>query len=125
MTLPDGFPLRSKHCLGWEESSEKKIKSSKKEIILNRLAVVLKEERITNRALAEKLSYEEATVSKWATNAIQPPLSTFLRIALTLNRDLKDLFISTKDIGDEEKKILLKKLSIIAEKGKRTGKNKK
>jgi transcriptional regulator with XRE-family HTH domain len=106
-------------------SKSKQTKSSNPELVINRLAIVLKEERITNRALAEKLGYEEATVSKWATNSIQPPLSTFLRIALTINRDLKDLFISTREIGDEEKKSLLKRLSIIAEKGKRTGKSKK
>jgi len=106
-------------------SKSLKTNSSNQQLVINRLAIVLKEERITNRALAEKLGYEEATVSKWATNAIQPPLSTFLRIAITINRDLKDLFISTREIGDEEKKNLLKRLSVIAEKGKRTGKSKK
>lgn len=95
------------------------------QLVINRLAIVLKEERITNRALAEKIGYEEATVSKWATNSIQPPLSTFLRIALTIDRDLKDFFVSSREIGEEEKKSLLKKLSVIAEQGKRTKSTKK
>ena len=92
---------------------------------INRLAIVLKEEKITNRALAAALGYEEATVSKWVTNAIQPPLSTFFRIALTVNRDLKDFFVSTREIEGVEKNKLLKELASIAEKSKRTGKGKR
>lgn len=94
-------------------------------MVMNRLAVVLKEERVSNKDLAEALGYEPATVSKWATNTIQPPLATFFRIALTINRDLKDFFISSKDIEGDDKKKLLKELAVIAEKGKRTGKGKK
>ena len=103
------------------------IKSKKKpaHLVINRLAIVLKEERVPNKALAEALGYEPTTVSKWATNTIQPPLSTFLRIALTINRDLKDFFISSKDIDGEVKKKMLKELAVIAEKGKRTGKGRK
>jgi transcriptional regulator with XRE-family HTH domain len=93
-------------------------------IIINRLAIVLKEERMTNRALALQLGYEEATVSKWATNAIQPPISTFFRIALTINRDLQDFFISTKGISEADKERYLKILAKVAERGKRTGKSK-
>ena len=102
-----------------------KIMNSKRKpthLIMNRLAVVLKEERVSNKQLAETLGYEPATISKWATNTIQPPLATFLRIALTIDRDLKDFFISSKDIEGEEKKKMLKELAVIAEKGKRTGK---
>lgn len=92
---------------------------------MNRLAAVLKEEQISNKNLAKTLGYEPATVSKWATNTIQSPLSTFLRIALTVNRDLKDFFVSTREINTDEKKKILKELTAIAEKGKRTGKRKK
>jgi len=52
-------------------------------------------------------------------------LSTFFRIALTINHDLKDFFISSKEIDGEEKKRMLKELAVIAEKGKQTGKDKK
>jgi transcriptional regulator with XRE-family HTH domain len=105
--------------------SNLKSKRRANKMIINRLAAVLKEEGVSNKALAAELGYEETTVSKWATNTIQPPLSTFLRIALTINRDLKDFFISSKDIDGEEKKKMLKELAIIAEKGKRTGKGRK
>ncbi|RPE13450.1 XRE family transcriptional regulator [Chitinophaga lutea] len=93
-------------------------------LVINRLAAVLKEERISNKKLAEILGYEPATISKWATNTIQPPLSTFLRIALIINRDLRDFFISTREFDDAEKNILLKNLTEIAERGKRARKNK-
>src|SRR5689334_16624274 len=93
-------------------------------IVMNRLAVVLKEERLTNRALASKIGYKETTISKWATNAVQPPVATFLRIALILNRDFKDFFISSRDLSDIDKRKYLEALAEMGEKGKRTGKNK-
>jgi len=102
----------------------KQQKNKNNQLMINRLGVILKEERITNRALAASIGYEEATVSKWATNAIQPPVSTFFRIALIINRDLKDFFVSTNQIEESDKKKYLKTLAEIAEKAKRTGKNK-
>jgi transcriptional regulator with XRE-family HTH domain len=98
------------------------LKKAEGKIIINRLAAVLKEEQVSNKALSESLGYEQATVSKWATNTIQPPLSTFLRIALFLDRDLRDLFVSTSGIEDVERKRLLKDLAVIAQLGKRVGK---
>lgn len=97
----------------------KSARTKKEPIIMNRLAIVLKEERITNRTLAAELGYEEATVSKWATNTIQPSLATFMRIALTTNRDLKDFFVSTKEIAGVERISLLNELALIAENSKR------
>lgn len=97
-------------------------KRGTRQIVINRLAAVLKEERVSNKDLASALGYEPATVSKWTTNTIQPPLSTFLRIALMLDRDLKDFFISSKEIDAESKKKLLKELAVVAEKSKRVGK---
>lgn len=105
--------------------SNLKSKRRANKMIINRLAAVLKEEGVSNKALAAELGYEETTVSKWATNTIQPPLSTFFRIALTIDRDLKDFFVSSKDIDGEEKKKMLKELAVIAEKGKRTGRGRK
>ncbi|MHA4811000.1 helix-turn-helix transcriptional regulator [Flavitalea flava] len=100
-------------------------KSKSGQLIINRLAAVLKEEGISNKSLAATLGYKETTISKWATNTIQPSPSTFLRIALTVNRDLKDFFISTIGIEEAEKKKNLKILAELAEKSKRTGKNKR
>lgn len=87
--------------------------------VLNRLAIVLKEEGKNNKYLANELGYAENTISKWTRNAVQPPLHTFYRIALLLNRDLPELFVSIKNISKEQKASDLKTLAEIAERSKR------
>lgn len=57
----------------------------------NRLKVVLAEKKRTNKWLAELLGKDQATVSKWCTNASQPSLEMQLKIAETLEVDMKDL----------------------------------
>ena len=63
---------------------------------LNRLKVVLVENKRTSKWLAEELGKNVATVSKWCTNTIQPDLSTLNKIAELLNVDVKDLINSNK-----------------------------
>ena len=63
---------------------------------LNRLKVVLVENKRTSKWLAEELGKNVATVSKWCTNTIQPDLPTLNRIAELLNVDVKDLINSNK-----------------------------
>ena len=48
---------------------------------LNRIKAVLADKQKTNRWLAEQLGRDQATVSKWCTNACQPPMETFMKIA--------------------------------------------
>lgn len=62
---------------------------------INRLKVVLVERKRTNRWLAEQLGKDEATVSKWCTNTIQPTLETLWKIANILEVDVRDLLISS------------------------------
>lgn len=64
----------------------------KKEI--NRLKVVLAEKKRTNRWLAAQLGKNEATISKWCTNATQPSLDDLVLIAKCLEVDTKDLLLS-------------------------------
>ena len=64
---------------------------------INRLKVVLAEQKRTNKWLAEPLGKDPASVSKWCTNASQPSLETLVEIARSLNVDVKDLLWSTKD----------------------------
>lgn len=64
---------------------------------LNRLKVVLAEKQRTNKWLAERLSKDPATVSKWCTNRAQPGLETLYQIALCLEVDVKDLLISNME----------------------------
>ena len=64
---------------------------------INRLKVVLAEQKRTNKWLAEELGKDPASVSKWCTNASQPSLETLVKIARSLNVDVKDLLWSTKE----------------------------
>ena|ERR1700730_9416794 len=106
-------------------SKPRNLKSKDLPIGINRLAVVLKEERRSNRWLALEIGFTETTISKWANNAKQPNIFIFYMIALALRRNLQDLFFSTKDISEMDRTEHLKILAKIVEKGKRTGKTKR
>ncbi|MBV6474330.1 MAG: hypothetical protein JPMHGGIA_02635 [Saprospiraceae bacterium] len=64
---------------------------------INRLKAVLAEQGKTNKWLAEKLSKNETTISRWCTNEVQPSMDTFVEIAGLLNVDVRELIISTKN----------------------------
>jgi len=57
----------------------------------NRIKIVLAEHEKTNRWLAEKISKDETTISRWCTNRVQPTLDTLGDIATVLNVDIRDL----------------------------------
>ena len=59
---------------------------------INRLKVVLAEQKRTNKWLAEQLGKDPATVSKWCTNTAQPGLETLLEIAATEEKPESDYF---------------------------------
>ena len=58
---------------------------------INRIKVVLAEKKRTNKWLAEQLGKDPATVSKWCTNACQPPMETYIKIAKLLEVELSEL----------------------------------
>lgn len=58
---------------------------------INRLKVVLAEKGRTNKWLAEQLHKDQATVSKWCTNSLQPNLETLIEIAQLLDSEVSDL----------------------------------
>ncbi|MFV0586636.1 helix-turn-helix transcriptional regulator [Bacteroides reticulotermitis] len=62
---------------------------------INRLKVVLAEKKRTNKWLAEQLSKDPATVSKWCTNTSQPDLNTLIKIAKLLEIDIRELLNSS------------------------------
>jgi transcriptional regulator with XRE-family HTH domain len=64
---------------------------------INRLKVVLAEKKLTNKWLAEKLGKDQATISKWCTNKSQPTLEMLLKIAETLEVDVRELLRPTGD----------------------------
>ena len=64
---------------------------------INRIKVVLVEQKRTGKWLAEQMGKDQATVSKWCTNTSQPDLPTLTKVAEILNVDIKGLLNSTKD----------------------------
>ena len=64
---------------------------------INRLKVVLVEQRKTGKWLAEQLGKDPSTISKWCSNTTQPPLDMLVNIATLLNVDIKEL-INEKNI---------------------------
>lgn len=67
---------------------------------INRIKVALAETRRKNKWLAEQIGKDESTISQWCTNARQPSLENLLKIANTLDIDIRDLLCSTKNIND-------------------------
>lgn len=65
---------------------------------LNRIKVMLAEKGKTNKWLAEKLGRDQATISKWCTNACQPPLEALIQIAQCLEVDIKELISTLKPL---------------------------
>lgn len=65
---------------------------------VNRLKVVLVEQRKTGKWLAEQLGKDPSTVSKWCSNTTQPPLDMLINIANLLKVDIKEL-INEKNVN--------------------------
>lgn len=58
---------------------------------INRIKVVLVEKNLSSKWLAEQLGKNEATISRWCTNDVQPSLQTLVKIAEVLKADVTDL----------------------------------
>lgn len=58
---------------------------------VNRLKLVLVEQKRTGKWLAEQLGKDPSTVSKWCSNVTQPILDTLVNIAKVLDVSIKDL----------------------------------
>lgn len=63
---------------------------------INRLKLVLAENRRTNRWWQNKWENSLATVSKWCSNSSQPDLATLDKIATLLNVDRRELIAPSK-----------------------------
>ena len=62
---------------------------------INRIKVVLAEEKRTSLWLSQQLGVNRTTVSKWCTNTNQPDLRTLVRIADLLKVDVSYLLNKT------------------------------
>jgi ribosome-binding protein aMBF1 (putative translation factor) len=60
--------------------------------VINRIKVVLAEKNLSSKWLAEQLNKNEATVSRWCTNDVQPSIKTFVQISELLEVKLTNLF---------------------------------
>jgi DNA-binding Xre family transcriptional regulator len=58
---------------------------------INRIKVVLVEKNLSSKWLAEQLGKNEATISRWCTNHVQPTLNTLDSIAELLGVQITDL----------------------------------
>ena len=58
---------------------------------LNRLKVVLVEQKKSSLWLSRQLGFAPTTVSKWCTNSSQPPLEMLMKTARLLDVELNDL----------------------------------
>jgi len=64
---------------------------------LNRIRVILAEQNLKHKWLAEKLGKNQATISLWCNNVRQPSLETLEEIAKVLNIDIRQFLNTTKD----------------------------
>lgn len=62
---------------------------------LNRLKVVLAENKKTAKWLATEIGKVPTIVSKWCTNSNQPSVETFPRIVEILEVNIRELVVST------------------------------
>lgn len=59
---------------------------------INRLKLVLVEQKKTSKWLSEELGVNPSTVSKWCTNSSQPDIETLARISKLLNVSVDELY---------------------------------
>ena len=61
---------------------------------LNRLKLIIVEEKKTGKWLAEQLEKDQTTISKWCTNSSQPDVASLIKIAKLLGVEVNDLLIT-------------------------------
>ena len=62
---------------------------------LNRIKVVLVEQKKTRNWLAGQLGVSVTTISRWCSNSAQPDLQTLSKIAKLLKIDTRELLVPT------------------------------
>ena len=72
---------------------------------INRLKLVLVEQKRTSKRLAEQLGLNPSTVSKWSTNTSQPPMETLIQIAQHLGVTIQDLLRDTVQTQGVKRKL--------------------
>lgn len=68
-----------------------------RQIVMNRIKVVLAEKQRTNRWLAEQMGKSENTISRWCSNKSQPSIVQLQEVANLLDVDVRVLLKSQKE----------------------------
>ena len=68
-----------------------------RQIVMNRIKVVLAEKQRTNRWLAEQMGKSENTISRWCSNKSQPSIVQLQAVANLLDVDVRVLLKSQKE----------------------------
>ena len=68
-----------------------------RQIVMNRIKVVLAEKQRTNRWLAEQMGKSEKTISRWCSNKSQPSIGQLQEVANLLDVDVRVLLKSQKE----------------------------
>ena len=68
-----------------------------RQIVMNRIKVVLAEKQRTNRWLAEQMGKSENTISRWCSNKSQPSIVQLQEVANLLEVDVRVLLKSQKE----------------------------
>ena len=63
---------------------------------INRIKVVLVENKRTNKWLADQMGKDQTTISKWCTNTAQPSLETLVEIATIIGVDVRELMMPSE-----------------------------
>ena len=62
----------------------------------NRIKAVLADQQKTSKWLADEVGRSKATVSRWCSNQVQPPLETLYQIAEVLEVDVRELLVPNR-----------------------------
>lgn len=68
-----------------------------RQIVMNRIKVVLAEKQRTNRWLAEQMGKSENTISRWCSNKSQPSIVQLQEVANLLDVDVRVLLKPQKE----------------------------
>ena len=62
----------------------------------NRIKAVLADKQKTSKWLADEVGRSKATVSRWCSNQVQPPLEVLYQVAEALDVDVRELLVPNR-----------------------------
>lgn len=74
------------------------MKFDNKNVPANRIKAVLAERQVSAKQLSKAIGRNEATISRWCNNKIQPSIKQLQEIAIFLDVDVRELLCSTKTL---------------------------